>query len=98
MSVSKPLRPRWRAEDPKPASYQPQEAGFQDAPAFFNVPDLKNRWRLSERQVRRILASGALTQTRFGSAVRVAVGEVLRYEAACSESRFGMAGQDRNSK
>lgn len=51
---------------------------------FHDACDLAQRWQLSERQVRRILASGAIKVTRFGCAVRIAAADLALYEARCA--------------
>lgn len=81
--------PRGKKEERQRETRQAHDAAVETDAAYFTAPDLMKRWRLSERQVRRIFASGALKLTRFGKAVRVAAAEVLRYEADCSMSSLG---------
>lgn len=56
--------------------------------AFFTVPEIAERWQQSERQVHRVIASGALPAHRFGRSVRVAVSDLLLYEATCRGGAF----------
>jgi excisionase family DNA binding protein len=62
--------------DQTPAGEQP------GTKPFYTVTDLALRWDLSERQVRRFIASGELKSTRFRTAVRVSAAEVATFEAA----------------
>jgi hypothetical protein len=85
-------------EPPQRQTRLPRQTDAETDPAYFTAPDLVKRWRLSERHVRRIFASGALTLTRFGKAVRVAAAEVFRYEADCSMSSVDAPSHGRGTK
>lgn len=51
---------------------------------FFTVKELAERWRLSERHVRRITDAGELPIHRMGRSVRISADNVLLYEARCA--------------
>jgi excisionase family DNA binding protein len=55
-----------------------------NGPAFYTVAQLADRWAITERQVRRYIATGELIATRFGRSVRVSAEEVARFEARCT--------------
>ncbi len=57
-------------------------ASISPAPAFYTTPELAERWRLSERQVFRIIASGCLQVTKFGRTLRIPAASVAAYEAS----------------
>ena len=62
-------------------------ASATSKPMFFKTAQLAERWELSEHQVHRYVASGALIATRFGRSVRIRAVEVTRFEA----ERFGVS-------
>ncbi len=64
----------------------PNRRGFESAPlegepTFFTVAQLAIRWGISERQVRRYIASEELRATWFGRAVRVHAAMVAEFES-----------------
>lgn len=50
---------------------------------FLTVKDVADRWGISERQVRRNIASGELKSPRFGRSVRLAPDDVQLFELRC---------------
>lgn len=50
-------------------------------PDFFTVKELAERWKVTQRHVRDLINEGQIKPTRIGRAVRIAVREVLAYEA-----------------
>jgi len=48
--------------------------------AFFTIADIANRWRCSEKKVRRLVASGDLVAHRFGALLRVSAHDLHTYE------------------
>ena len=48
---------------------------------FYTVADLAERWKVSERHVRRLIDSGALKVSRIGKAIRIPAANVSLYEA-----------------
>lgn len=67
--------PRRRASGHKSEATSPE-----GEPAFYAVAELAVRWGISERQVRRYIASGELKATRFGRSVRVRAANVSEFE------------------
>lgn len=51
-------------------------------PAFYTVPELALRWRVSERHVFRIIEQKLLAVIRIGRSLRIPVESVLSYEAS----------------
>ena len=47
---------------------------------FFTVPEIMERWQISERTLRRLIASGALPVLRIGASVRVSEADLRAYE------------------
>ena len=47
---------------------------------FFTVKEVADRWRCSEKKVRRVIAKGELIVHRFGGQVRVSTADLLTYE------------------
>ena len=48
---------------------------------FYTVAELAIRWNLSERHIRRQIASGELIVHRFGKVVRVSAANAALFEA-----------------
>jgi excisionase family DNA binding protein len=48
---------------------------------YHTIAELAERWRTSERTVRRLISSGKLRAVRIGNQLRVADDVVLRFEA-----------------
>ena len=67
--------PRPRASGHKSAATSPE-----GEPAFYAVAELAIRWGISERQVRRYIASVELKATRFGRSVRISAATVIEFE------------------
>ena len=57
-----------------------------DAPCM-RVADLARRWACSQSHVRAILTHGDIPHLRLGHMVRVAVAEVIAYEARCQTAK-----------
>jgi excisionase family DNA binding protein len=53
------------------------------SPTFLTVKDVAERWALSERQVRRIIASGELRVRHIGRSVRIAIEDIELFEHRC---------------
>ncbi|NGO62457.1 helix-turn-helix domain-containing protein [Rhizobium daejeonense] len=51
--------------------------------SFLTVAQLVRRWQISERHIRRLIDTNALSVHRFGRKVRIAKEEVLAYEHSC---------------
>lgn len=66
----------------QPASPPAQPSGEPQGPAgrFVTVRELARHWKLSERQVRRLIASGFLKVHRLGRSVRIAERDILAFE------------------
>jgi excisionase family DNA binding protein len=84
MPLARAAVPTSLARAPAPKALPPSV--IKPAPAFFTTKQLAARWSISERQVHRFIASGALIATRFGRSVRISAEEAARFEA-------GMAGK-----
>ena len=70
------------------ATQNPSAARYgADRSPFLTVNDLAMRWRLSSRQIRRMIASGEVQVTRIGRRVLIAADAV-----AAVEGRRGDAG------
>jgi excisionase family DNA binding protein len=52
------------------------------APAFLTVQELAARWKMSTRSIGRMTADGRLRVHRIGRLVRIAVADVVLFEAA----------------
>ena len=48
--------------------------------AFFTIAEIANRWRCSEKNVRRLVAKGDLIAHRFGALLRVSAQDLRTYE------------------
>lgn len=57
-------------------------ASSRNRKEFFTAADVAERWGMSERHVRRLIDDGELPAHCFGRAVRVALGDLLIYEAS----------------
>ncbi len=57
-------------------------AQIPPAPAFYTTPELAERWRLSERQVFRIIKEAPLQVVKFGRSLRIPAASVLAFEAS----------------
>lgn len=55
---------------------------------FLTVGELAARWSVSKRSVERLIRTGRLETTKIGRAVRIALTEVLRFEAMNRSSNF----------
>jgi excisionase family DNA binding protein len=51
-----------------------------DEQAFFTIAELANRWRCSEKKVRRMVDRGELVVHRFGRLLRVSARDLFTYE------------------
>ena len=51
-------------------------------PSLLTCEEVAERLRLSERHVRRLIAAGALSVHRFGTAVRISSADLARYVAS----------------
>lgn len=58
---------------------KPNTAG--NAPAFLTVGETATRWKSSERHVRRMIAEGSLPVHRIGRLVRIALADIVLFEA-----------------
>lgn len=56
--------------------------------AFLSISEVARRWGVSKRTVQRFVADGLLEMVHFGRAVRIAVNEVLRFEATHRSMNF----------
>lgn len=52
------------------------------SPAFYTVPELALRWRISERHVFRIIEQNLVKAVHFGRSLRIPAASVLAYEAS----------------
>ena len=48
--------------------------------AFFTVAEIANRWRCSEKKIRRLIVNGDLIAHRFGALLRISTRDLLTYE------------------
>jgi excisionase family DNA binding protein len=51
-----------------------------DEQAFFTIAEIANRWRCSEKKIRRMVDKGDLVVHRFGALLRVSARDLLTYE------------------
>jgi excisionase family DNA binding protein len=56
------------------------ELAAADEQAFFTIAEIANRWRCSEKKVRRVVAKGDLVTHRFGALLRVGALDLRTYE------------------
>jgi excisionase family DNA binding protein len=47
---------------------------------FLTVPQVAERWQVSEKKVRRLISSGDLIAHRFGVQIRVSEADLIGYE------------------
>ena len=64
-----------------------------DRPVFLTIRELAERWRYSERQIRRLLKHQRIGAHRFGRSWRIALEDVEAYEALCRRPRRPFDGQ-----
>ena len=55
-------------------------------PVLLTCAEVAERLQLSQRQVRRLIAAGALPSHRFGAAVRISHDDLARYIASTRHS------------
>lgn len=71
---------------PKTPSFStPVVSGPPDGPVgrLLTVRQVANHWQLSERHIRRLIASGALRVHHLGRAVRIAERDIAAFERRC---------------
>jgi excisionase family DNA binding protein len=56
------------------------ELAAADEQTFFTIAEIANRWRCSEKKVRRLVAKRDLVAHRFGALVRVSAQDLRTYE------------------
>ncbi len=56
------------------------ELAAADQQAFFTIAEIANRWRCSEKKIRRLVAKGDLVAHRFGALLRVSALDLRTYE------------------
>ena len=59
----------------------PPAPAASGTPQFLRVRELAERWKVSTRNIRRMIADGRLSAHRIGRAVRIALSDVLLFEA-----------------
>jgi excisionase family DNA binding protein len=52
--------------------------------AFYTVAELAERWVLSERHIRRLIANQSLAAHTMGRAIRISASNVALFEARCT--------------
>ena len=60
------------------AGRAPLTAGNEQA--FFTIAEIAQRWRCSEKKVRRSISAGELVTHKFGALLRVSAKDLLTYE------------------
>ncbi len=56
------------------------EPAAADQQAFFTIAEIADRWRCSEKKVRRLVAKDDLVAHRFGALLRVSALDLRTYE------------------
>lgn len=70
-------------DDDEPPLHEEGSGGPAADASFLTVAQLVSRWQISERHIRRLIDTNALSVHRFGRKVRIARDEVLAYEQSC---------------
>lgn len=58
-----------------------RKSGVQELRKFFRIPEVAERWNVSESTIRRMIDRDELAVTRFGNSVRIAIEEIKKHEA-----------------